>query len=133
MSKKFELEQAYQDKSILAYQLDKSPWVNDRECLMTNPTFLAYIPMGVLPHSVEMENELRNQTRVNSLCPDCKYSGNPDLASNGLSKELKHSFPYQKDECPSGFKQVEAYTHLDRKVDVSKLESYDGVGYALFE
>ena len=109
MSKKFELSQAYQDKSILARQLDNAPWVNDKECLMTNPTFLAYIPTGVLPHSVEIENEIRNQTRIISKCPEFKYIGNPDLAANGLSKSTAHYFPHQREACPPSHQIVKNY------------------------
>ena len=99
MSKKFESSQAYQDKSILARQLDNAPWVNDKECLMTNPTFLAYIPTGIIPSSVEIENEIRNQTRIDSKCPENKYLGNPDLAANGLSGRTSNYFTSNK-ECP---------------------------------
>lgn len=109
MSEKFRLNQAFQDKSILARQLDNAPWVNDKECLMTNPTFLAYIPTGVLPHSIEVESEIRNQTRINSLCPELKYKGKPDLAANGLSREPQHFFPHQREECPPGFQVVNRY------------------------
>ena len=113
MSRKFELDQAHKDKSILSYQLDHNQWVNDKQCRMVNPTFLAYIPTGVLPHSIAVEDELRDQTRISSTCPTMKYQGNPDLASNGLSKKVQHYFPHQRESCPPGFEIVKGYTGLD--------------------
>lgn len=133
MSKKFEQEQAYKDKSILAYQLDSSQWVNDKACFMTNPTFLAYIPEGVIPSNIEIESELRNQTRIDSKCPDFKYLGKPDLAANGLSTDIKHTFPYQKNECPAGFNIVQAYTSNDNMRRHNLItESYMPMEYAPF-
>jgi len=127
MSKKFETSQAYQDKSILARQLDNAPWVNDNECLMTNPTFLAYIPTGIVPSNVEIENEIRNQTRVGSKCPEDKYLGNPDLAANGLSSNVGHFFPYQKKECPPSHQITPNYNAqrvLGSGNEISQLEYY---------
>jgi hypothetical protein len=129
MSKKFESSQYHQDKSILAHQLDNAPWVNDKGCLMTDPPFLAYIPTGVLPHSISVENELRNQTRLISKCPEDKYTGNPDLAANGLSSApAPHYFPHQKDECPPSFTLVPRYNPQHNKLssgkEISQLEHY---------
>ena len=113
MSRQFEEEQAYKDNSMFAYQMDTNQWVNDKECNMTNPTFLAYIPTGILPHSIEVEDELRNQTRLASKCPDRMYTGNPNLASDGLSNKIQNFLPHSRQECPPGYSIIHKYTHLD--------------------
>jgi len=135
MSRKFEMDQAYKDKSILSYQLDSNQWVNDKQCRMVNPTFLAYIPTGVLPHSIAVEDELRDQTRILSNCPSDKYKGNPDLASNGLSRQVQHYFPHQREACPPGFEIVQSYTGMDsdRSRIKDALEPIAGVQYAEYQ
>jgi hypothetical protein len=131
MSRQFEEDQAYKDKSIFAYQMDTTQWVNDNECSLTNPTFLAYIPTGVLPHSIEVEDELRNQTRLSSKCPDRMYSGNPNLASDGLSSKIQNYFPHQRKECPPGYSIIKEYTNQDNNrsrvtTELSSLQSNGG-------
>jgi hypothetical protein len=78
-------------KSIFAYVVDDSMFINKNECNNFTPPFLTYIPSGVSPRSIDIENDLKGITRPYTKCVDCKYAPAPN--------SLPQPNPVIKKEC----------------------------------
>lgn len=80
------------NKSIYDYITDNSQFINKGQCFDATPPFIGYIPMGVHSQNIDLENELRGITRVNTKCLSCKYeSQSPELASDGLNNKILYN------------------------------------------
>lgn len=86
--------QLYESTSPLAYQIYPPAYESCRKCFMGYPGFIGAMggtegsnPVG--PLEVDLESDLRNQTRINTLCPSHKYM--PKCAPN--CKSNKNGYP----------------------------------------
>jgi len=103
-------EQNKGNKSIFDYITDNAQFINKAKCFDSTPPFIGYMPMGIHSQNVDLENELRGATRVNTKCTSCKYQSQmPELASDGLNKEIL----YNTNQCnhdskilPKGYYQL---------------------------
>ena len=83
------------NKSIIDYTINPNPFINKNECVdYTQTSFINYIPKGIPQINIDIENELRGSTRVNTKCQECKY--NPE--------DIQIQVPSNKKECTSAFK-----------------------------
>lgn len=70
------------NKSIFHYVVDKSRFVNS-ECNNYSPPFLTYIPYPVFNINVDIENDLKGMTKLNTKCSQHKYNPvNQNLIQN---------------------------------------------------
>lgn len=75
-------KQANDNKSIYSYITDNNMFINKNSCFDETPAFLNYMPSGIQVQNIDLENELRGVTRINTKC-DC----NP-MTSMKLDKEF---------------------------------------------
>lgn len=99
--------QSKDNKSIFEYITDNTMFINKNQCLDVTPPFLNYIPSGIPNQNIDIENELRGAIRNNTRCASCKFhSTEPDLASNGLSKNLSDTYPNNRETCKPEFQII---------------------------
>ena len=83
------------NKSIFDYVVNPYPHISEQECNDFTPPFLAYIPTGVQPRNIDMENDLKGITRPVTKCNACKYTPDP----KGVDGQYLNSYPNNKQEC----------------------------------
>lgn len=95
-------QQAQSNKSIFDYVVDKSMYKNENECNNYTAPFLTYIPSGVTSKNVDIENDLKGMTRLNTKCINCKFTPDEEelqLPQIQTNKKLYDQFPNNKSEC----------------------------------
>jgi hypothetical protein len=97
-------QQNTSNKSILNYTLDTTAFINKNECSDFTPTFLNYIPSGIKPLDIDLENELRGSVRSSSKCTDCKFNPKEIYTNLGNETNIKQTPLYVKPECKVDFK-----------------------------
>ena len=97
-------QQNKENKSIFNYMTDQTKFINNNECFDLTPPFLNYIPAGTPKQNIDIENDLRGAIRNNTKCASCKFTPpQPNLASNGLSKQPIDFYPNNKQTCKPEF------------------------------
>ena len=69
-------QRLYESTSPLAYQINPVAYESCSKCQMVYPGYLGAMGgfgFGVGPNEINLESDLRNQTRINTLCPSHKY------------------------------------------------------------
>lgn len=94
-------QQSESNKSIFSYILDDTKYINKNECNNYTPPFLTYNPTGVLPKSVDIENELKGITKPYTKCESCKYTPTNDKFEDYKLNDYKkmNIYPHNKEEC----------------------------------
>ena len=90
------------NKSILDYTINNDAFINKNECVDYTPTFINYTPQGVSNMNIDIENELRGSTRLNTRCASYKFSPKDgDIHTNGGSEDFFKQIPIGpvKKEC----------------------------------
>lgn len=66
----------YESTSPLAYMINPIAYESCNKCFQAYPGFIGALGgfgFGVGPREIDVESDLRNQTRLNTLCPAFKY------------------------------------------------------------
>lgn len=97
-------QQQQSNKSIFNYVLDNSMYINKNECNNYTAPFLTYIPTGVSSRSIDIENDLKGISRINTKCINCKYipENIPESMQNNASptnEKMLDIYPNNKKEC----------------------------------
>ena len=93
-------EQEQTNKSIFDYVVDSSKYINHNECNNYTPPFLTYIPSGSPVKNVDIENDLKGITRLNTKCVSCKYQPEQPLTqANPFRQQVFNAMPNNKNEC----------------------------------
>ena len=77
----------YESTSPLAYNINPIAYESCSKCQMMYPGFLGTMGgfgFGVGPNEIDLESDLRNQTRVNTLCPSYKYMPKCGCKQSGI-------------------------------------------------
>lgn len=90
------------NKSIIDYTINNNAFINKSECVDYTPTFINYMPQGVSNINIDIENELRGSTRLNTKCTSGKfYPEDGKIYTNGGTFDFFKQKPTKpvKKEC----------------------------------
>lgn len=83
------------NKSIFSYIVNPFPHINEQECNDYTPPFLTYVPSGVQPRNIDLENDLKGMTRPVTKCDACKYTP----TNGGVDGKFLDIYPNNKPQC----------------------------------
>lgn len=99
------------NKNIIDYTINNNAFINKNECADYTPTFINYMPQGLSNINIEIENELRGSTRLNTRCSSNKfnpkngqiYTDNTDFFKQKPTEPIKKECKPELRILPNGY------------------------------